>query len=321
MEPLLSVHIITYNQKDFIKEAIESVLSQNVDFHSEIVIGDDFSTDGTREIIESYKEKYPDKIILNLLKGRGSGKAGRENYDTTLSMCRGKYIAFLDGDDYWTDTNKLNEQVKFLQDNPEFVMCHHDCESILTEGVLYKKEFNNNNQVTGFYEACQITAPFMSSVVIKKNALEYFDRKKFFKGLDYGDFALWVMAALKGKAFYIKKSMAHYRVNIGSITKSLGHDVQVKNRVLFAEKLLNSNYNFDRNFIKKFLCRYYFQYSGIWFSKRKPGNVIRYLYKCIINSIEGISFKKGDYIWISRLKWRVLYKIYFANCLKALKSS
>lgn len=320
MSPLVSVHIITYNQKNFISEAIESVLSQTVGFPIEIVIGDDNSTDGTREILLSYKKKYPDKIILNLLAEKGSGMAGRLNFETTLKLCKGEYIAFLDGDDYWTNNNKLNLQVEFLKNNDEFVMCHHDCESKLTEGVSLKKEFNKKNKISSFYEACQMSIPFMSSVLIRKYSLDYFDREKLLEGFDLGDFVFWTMASLKGKAYYIDSEMAYYRVNAGSITKSLGYEVQVRNRLLLGEKLLDTNYSFDRKFMKRFLCKYYFQYSGIWLSRKKFFYALKFLMKSTWFYIAGISFKKREYEWVKRLKWNILWRIYFAHCVKAFKA-
>lgn len=313
MEPLVSVHIATYNQKDFISKAIDSAISQDTDFPVEIVIGDDFSTDGTREILNEYKVRNPDRIVLNLLPSKGDGMIGQENYESTMNKCRGKYIAFLDGDDYWTDNNKLSRQVEFLEDNEEFVMCHHDCEAEETEGVLLKKNFNRSNPVAGFYEACQITIPFMSSVVIRKDALNYFDRKTWLKNLDLGDFALWIMASLKGKFQYIDDSMAYYRVNLESVTKTLGYEVQVRNRLVFGEQLLESDYAFDRKFIHKYLSRYYFQRSGIAFSRRKGSEVIRYLFKSVSSLLKGISMKSAEYKWIDRLKWHRLFRFYIAS--------
>ena len=321
MEPLVSVHIATYNQKDFIGKAIDSAISQQVSFPMEIVIGDDLSTDGTREVLLSYKEKYPEKIVLNLLLEKGKGMIGRENYETTMDLCKGKYIAFLDGDDYWKDDGKLEEQVKFLESNEDFVMCHHDCEAKMTEGVKLKKDFSKAHKETGFYEACQITIPFMSSVVIRRDALNYFNRRKWLENLDLGDFALWAMASLKGKAYYIDKEMAYYRVNANSVTKILGYEVQARNRIKFAEQLLDSEYKFDRGFINRFLCRYYFQYSGIYFSKRNPVGVFKYGFKSMLSYFKGMSLKSRNYKWIKRLKWGTLFKIYLANVSKSLKFS
>jgi glycosyltransferase involved in cell wall biosynthesis len=321
MEPYLSVHIATYNQKDFISNAIESALAQKITFPIEIVIGDDHSTDGTREILKEFKRKYPDRILLNLLPSKGKGMIGNENYETTMEKCRGKYIAFLDGDDYWMDKDKLSKQVLFLESNTEFVMCHHDCEANETEGVLLKKKFNKNKPITGFYDACQITIPFMSSVVIRRDAINFYNRRSYLDDLDLGDFALWIMASLKGKFYYFDEVMAYYRVNRESVSKTLGYEVQVRNRMIFAEKLLKSEYHFDRNFMYSFVSRYYFQFSGISLSKRQFGNTFKYLFKSLLFLGLGISLNKKNYLWISRLKWTRLFQLYAANIPAALKTN
>src|SRR5688500_13476797 len=111
----VSVWITTYNHEKFIAEAIESVLRQQPSLSYEIVIGEDCSTDRTREIVLSYKEKYPDKIILYLPKqNTGMVQMTKKSY----SFCTGRYVAWLDGDDYWVDPFKLQKQVDFLEANP-----------------------------------------------------------------------------------------------------------------------------------------------------------------------------------------------------------
>lgn len=119
---MVSVCCTTYNHKEFIGQAIESFLLQETSFRYEIVIGDDCSTDGTTEILRSYKEKYPDKIKLILPeKNRGA----HLNTINTLNACEGKYIALCDGDDYWTNPQKLQKQVDFLENNSEYIICCH----------------------------------------------------------------------------------------------------------------------------------------------------------------------------------------------------
>ncbi len=318
--PEISVLITTYNHRDYINKAVDSVLSQKVNFPYEIIIGDDFSTDGTREILKAYSSKHPNEIKLNLLPERGKGMVGRQNHESSLALCRGKYIAFLDGDDYWTDTGKLQYQHEFLEDNEDYVLCHHDCDSVLTEGVELKKKFNKENHVTGFYEACQITQPFMSSVLIRREALTFYDQKKYLEGLDLGDFVYWIMASLKGKFYYDDRQMSFYRINPNSVTKSLGMEVQVRNRIVLAERLMSSDFNFDRKFLKNYLSRYYFLWSGINLSKRKFTQVIKYNLMSIVFALRSISLKTRKYKWVNRLKFRSLLRIYLANIKKSFST-
>jgi glycosyltransferase involved in cell wall biosynthesis len=120
-QPLVSVHIITYNQVDFIHETILSVLDQDYS-NIEIVVADDGSTDGTAEIILDYAEKYPNKIIP-LVGGPNLGITGNSNRG--LRACKGKYVAFMGGDDSFLP-GKISKQVEWLESDTNRVLCYHD---------------------------------------------------------------------------------------------------------------------------------------------------------------------------------------------------
>lgn len=118
--PLVSVHIITFNQKDFIRETLDSVLSQDYE-NFEVIVADDGSSDGTDKIILEYKERYPDKIQA-LVGGPNLGITGNSNRG--LKMCKGEFIAFMGGDDVFLP-GKLSAQIKWFFDNPAGVICGH----------------------------------------------------------------------------------------------------------------------------------------------------------------------------------------------------
>src|SRR6202022_1084614 len=118
----LSVTMITYNHERFIAQAIESALAQRVEFDYEIVIGEDLSTDNTRAIVLDFARRYPDRI-LPILRDRNIG--AMRNFAQTIAACRGQYLAFLEGDDYWTSPDKLQKQVDFLDAHYECaISCH-----------------------------------------------------------------------------------------------------------------------------------------------------------------------------------------------------
>jgi glycosyltransferase involved in cell wall biosynthesis len=127
--PKVSVQVLTYNHAEFVAQALDSVLSQKASFEWEIVVGDDCSTDGTREILKSYARNHPERIRL-LLHPQGLGPhephlAGNNNLLATYRASRGEYVALLDGDDYWTDDSKLEKQVRFLDARPSCSLCCH----------------------------------------------------------------------------------------------------------------------------------------------------------------------------------------------------
>ncbi|WP_184549862.1 glycosyltransferase [Mucilaginibacter sp. FT3.2] len=132
---MVSVSCTTYNQDKFITQTIESFLMQQTNFPFEIVVGDDCSTDGTSAILQSFKQQYPDKIkVISANKNGGA----HQNTINTLHACTGKYIALCDGDDYWTNPLKLQKQVDFLEQNPEYVICCHYTCVVDTDGnTLY----------------------------------------------------------------------------------------------------------------------------------------------------------------------------------------
>jgi glycosyltransferase involved in cell wall biosynthesis len=120
-KPLVSAKMITYNHAPYIAQAIEGVIQQKTDFPFELVIGEDCSTDGTREIVFDYQKRYPDIIrVITSDKNVGACK----NSIRADKACRGKYIAFCEGDDYWHDSTKLQKQIKLMESDPACVMTH-----------------------------------------------------------------------------------------------------------------------------------------------------------------------------------------------------
>lgn len=116
--PDISVAMMTYFHEKYVAQAIESVLNQKTRYTFELVISDDCSTDGTREIIERYQKQHPDIIRVNLNNNNIGISA---NHYNTRSLCKGRYIADIAGDDYWIDDNKLQKQIDFLEEHVEYI--------------------------------------------------------------------------------------------------------------------------------------------------------------------------------------------------------
>lgn len=126
-EILLSIAVITYNHENYIRQALDSILMQKVNFQYEIIIGEDCSPDNTRIILLEYHEKYPNRFKL-ILRNKNVG-ATKNLYDVFMN-CQGKYIALLEGDDFWTSPNKLQLQVDFLEEHNEYKGVSHDFEYV-----------------------------------------------------------------------------------------------------------------------------------------------------------------------------------------------
>ncbi len=131
--PKLTVIIITYNQEKYIKAAIESVLNQKTDFSYELIVSDDCSTDKTAEIIKEYQAGHANiKPILNK-----ENLGGSKNCFEAVRKAKGEYIVVFEGDDYWTADDKIDKQIKFLDENPEYFGVSHILEMRDDEGNSY----------------------------------------------------------------------------------------------------------------------------------------------------------------------------------------
>lgn len=138
----LSVFVVTYNQEKYIRQCLDSILMQKVDFDYEVVIGEDHGNDGTRAICEEYARNFSQVRLLTLTKNLGVAK----NWRRVLSECNGEYIAMCEGDDYWTDPTKLQKQVDFLDANKSYVLSFHDATIVDEMGnivVISKMKKNN----------------------------------------------------------------------------------------------------------------------------------------------------------------------------------
>ena len=141
MQPLVSICCVTYNHAPFIRKCLDGFLMQETIFPVEILIHDDASTDGTDEIIREYTAKHPDKIFPlyeeeNKYSNGYANKIDLFNYD----RAKGKYIAYCEGDDYWTDPLKLQRQVDFLEAHPEYSVCWHRCKQLIVDTGVYLED-------------------------------------------------------------------------------------------------------------------------------------------------------------------------------------
>jgi len=233
--PLLSVCLITYNHVKYIKDAIEGVLMQKVNFSWELIIADDFSTDGTREIVLEYKEKYPEFIKL-ILQEKNVGAC--KNWLDLLAAPKSKYIAYFEGDDYWTDPLKLKKQVDFFEANPNYVLCGHASLEVDENGVdLLRPPWGPNKVVLEQKDSLFGCLFHTSSFVFKRDSL--FPLPKFLYKVAGGDDALCLHILRKGKAYYFPEKMSCYRIHNGgtwSAQRSIIKDLKMLHFAICASR-------------------------------------------------------------------------------------
>lgn len=210
-ELTVSACIITYNQRDYIRQCLEGAVSQKVNFKYEIIIGDDCSTDGTSAICEEFALLYPNLIKI-LPKTKNLGMTG--NWMHTIQNCNGKYIALCEGDDYWTDITKLQQQVDFLEANPEYVLSFHQIKIQKADGTILEDFITT---VPESHENIEDLAKLGNYIhtpsVVFRNVKPVFPAE--FQLSPIADYFLYMILAQHGKVKYIKKEMAVYRHGVG----------------------------------------------------------------------------------------------------------
>lgn len=213
--PLVSVCLITYNHVNFIERAIDSILEQETDFEWDIIIADDNSTDRTRDILLKYKDKYPCKIKLLLQK---TNVGAEKNFLQLINYPQSKYIAYLEGDDFWINPYRLQKQVNILEQNPGFSMVYGKNKLVNKDGeyLKYKEpHFKGGfifNEVLSYKFSPRLPAALMRNKEVKKAYAN-----PFTNGSDY---YLMLELTKNTEVAYFDEYLFAYRTNPGSITST-----------------------------------------------------------------------------------------------------
>jgi glycosyltransferase involved in cell wall biosynthesis len=216
MSNLVTIGIVTYNQKDFIYKAVQSILEQNYD-NIQIIIADDGSQDGTTQIIKKLQSQNPDTIDLILHKNNQGVGA---NIDSLYSKIKGDYVCFIGGDDYFLP-NKINEQVNFFQENESYIASYHNVNVQDQKPYLYNSPFLGNEHYSGnITEKLIENRCFISSVsfMVRKEALTKIRHKAKFGPCN--DWLFFIEISMLGKIKYHKEVLATYRRHDNNITKN-----------------------------------------------------------------------------------------------------
>ncbi len=209
--PLLSVCLITYNHVKYIEQAIVGVLMQQVNFPWELIIADDCSTDGAREILVNYQKQHPELIKLIL---QEENVGAYKNWMDLIAYPQSKYIAYLDGDDYWTDALKLQKQVDFLEVNPDYAICTHHVNAIENDISQHSPNLGLINEGSFTIEDLAKWNIIHSPSLVYRNGL--IDEYPAWLALaPAGDYVQHMLNAKKGKIKYLPDTMAVYRQHAG----------------------------------------------------------------------------------------------------------
>jgi glycosyltransferase involved in cell wall biosynthesis len=212
----VSVSLITYNHALFIAQAIEGVLMQQTSFDFELLIGEDDSRDGTRQIVMDYQGRYPGRIRVflndrkNVVSVNGT-PTGQSNFANNIRHSRGEYIALLDGDDYWTSPLKLEKQVAFLENNRDCALCFHNVR-ILDEADPARQELHHTQPMRAKYGIEDLLrGNFMHTCSVLFRSGLFGDLPAWFFKCPMGDWPLHVLNAQHGRIGYLDEVMGVYR--------------------------------------------------------------------------------------------------------------
>lgn len=207
----VSVFCATYNHEKYIRQCLDSILSQKTDFRFEVLVHDDASTDHTTEIIREYQKKYPDIIIPVFQKVNQYSQNIHVSRTFLLPKARGEYIAICEGDDYWIDDSKLQLQVDLMDKHPEIDMCTHGAVKVKEGKKIGYISPNNGKKIFTPKEVIHGGGGmFATNSILYRKSM----RKKmplFVQFFEF-DYSLQIWGSLRGGLLYIPEIMSAYRM-------------------------------------------------------------------------------------------------------------
>ncbi len=258
--PLVAIFMVTYNHEKYIGQAIESVLMQKTNFSYKLFIGEDLSTDITREIVRKYELENPESIkVYYNDQNLGGMNNARQIYQACFAS-GAEYIAMLEGDDYWTDPLKLQKQVNFLEKNNEFSCCAHYSNTkyetaINSGGQFYKASFKNDG-VLRKNDFMAVNKFHTSSLLIRNKNIAHF--------LDDGpitlrDNPLKIKLLQFGPIKVLPFTMSTYRKNPGGMSENVNirmiYETEIDTATVLGKEL--NGFFFKSRYIKSHWHRYY----------------------------------------------------------------
>ena len=327
-QPFVSVVVLTYNQKDTVARTLDSILAQKCSYDFEILIGDDASTDGTVEVLDYYAKRYDNVKVFVQPENVGVTKNA---YDL-LMKTTGKYIASCEGDDFWCDENKLQKQVDFLENHPEYVGCSHDVNFVNEYGKVYYK--NNPTWISlkrdySYKDFKGVYLPGQSCSIVRRNI--YLDKEKDFS-LIYtaskyiGDRTTVLLCLPYGKFYRMKERMSCYSFSFAKDTQGITFQKFVNSKSSFCEEweytkkleeYTKNNFEFSVNF-RPYKHSLFFSSIVACFRRRKCKNQAVRPKDILASDTNKLGYVVALPVWFAiklarKIKLFVIKKKYFAS--------
>ena len=251
--PKVSVLVTTYNHERYVRRALDTVFAQEMPFPAEVIIGDDSSTDGTWRIVEEFAARYPSRVRAYRLE-KNAEDFGIRNFLLGLEMCRGTYIAALDGDDYWSDETKLQRQAALLDARPGYLMCFHGC-SIEYEGGDHQPwdaRYTLPKESVALDELLRGPMVQTSTMVMRRQLASSIIRRHDLPKLK--DWFIGLIACRSGPIGYIDRVMSVWWQHSSSVYGSLSPGAKSAEFVNFYEYIKEEFGNEFRDVVETEIC-------------------------------------------------------------------
>ncbi|KAA9129745.1 glycosyltransferase [Marinihelvus fidelis] len=302
-QPLVSVCVICFNHAEFLARSLDSILDQRTDFLFEIVVRDDCSSDESASIIRKYHAEFPDKITP-IYEKRNQYSLGIQPLWPVIRKARGKYLAICEGDDFWIDTNKLQSQINYLENNLGVSVLFENAEvrEFDKTGKLISKRLFNSKLASGRIEPWQIISDWITptaTVMFRKEMLpqKYWEITEF----PFGDIPLILSLSESGAIHYRNRVSAVYRSHPSGMVQSTLHKLEA------AEKFIAYFQQYESIFpdlglheaARKRKSEHYAWIIWLCFSQKEFGQGLRHL----------IEFLRNDPVYCIRVAIKSMVKL------------
>ncbi len=212
--PTVSIYVPTFNHENYITQALDSIKMQKTEYSFEVLVGEDCSTDNTRQVLKAWQAANPDERFRIFYRQENMHRKPVNNAGDLKARCQGKYIICLEGDDFWTDENKLQKQVSFLENHPEYYAVAHNCTVVGADGAPNGEEYPQckDTEYTLRHYASNIL-PGQYTTLLSRNYMKdsAFDSSLLQARIAPGDRQLYFSVLCFSRIYCMQQTMSAYR--------------------------------------------------------------------------------------------------------------